>query len=275
MLHLIFHPYQRDTMSSTGAERVKGKIALITGAASGIGFATSQMMASQGGLVILTDVDKSAGEKAAETIKNLGGTANFHTHDVTSEENWVSTIKFVENLYGKIDILVNNAGIGTAGSIEETTLQQWREIHAVNSEGPFLGCKYGLQLMKKNQSGGSIINVSSVAGIIGAPNLAAYCSSKASVRLLTKSVALHCAKKGYGIRCNSVHPSYTDTPMVDGMVKSHKAPDRYRSALINASPMGRLGDVNDIAAAILYLACDDSKFTTGSELVIDGGLTAT
>ena len=262
-------------MSGAGTSRIEGKIALITGAASGIGLATSQMMAAQGGSIILTDINNETGEAAAKAINSCGGSATFKNHDVTSENDWLSVINYAETLHGRIDILVNNAGVGTMGSIEETTLDQWRAIHSVNSEGPFLGCKYGLTLMKKNRTGGSIINVSGVAGIIGAPNLAAYCSSKASVRLLTKSVALHCARKGYGIRCNSVHPSYTDTPMVDEMVESHRSPERYKSALESASPMGRLGDVDDIAASILYLASDDAKFTTGSEIVVDGGLTAT
>ena len=262
-------------MSAAGTARIEGKIALITGAASGIGLATSHMMAAQGGSVILTDLNAEAGERAAHAISASGGIATFRQHDVTSEPDWISVAEFVETLHGRLDILVNNAGVGTTGSIEETTLDQWRAIHAVNSEGPFLGCKYALDLLKKNKTGGSIINVSSVAGIIGAPNLAAYCSSKASVRLLTKSVALHCARKAYGIRCNSVHPSYTDTPMVDEMVENHRTPDRYKSALESASPMGRLGDVEDIASAILYLASDDTKFTTGSEIVVDGGLTAT
>ena len=262
-------------MSAAGTARIEGKIALITGAASGIGLATSHMMAAQGGSVVLTDLNAEAGERAAHAISASGGTATFRQHDVTSEPDWISVAEFVETLHGRLDILVNNAGVGTTGSIEETTLDQWRAIHAVNSEGPFLGCKYALDLLKKNKTGGSSVNVSSVAGIIGAPNLAAYCSSKASVRLLTKSVALHCARKGYGIRCNSVHPSYTDTPMVDEMVENHRTPDRYKSALESASPMGRLGDAEDIASAILYLASDDTKFTTGSEIVVDGGLTAT
>ncbi len=262
-------------MSGTATGRIEGKIALITGAASGIGLATSQIMAVQGGSVILTDLNTKAGARAAQTINESGGTATFKNHDVTSENDWLSVLQFVEKTHGRLDILVNNAGVGTTGSIEETTLEQWRAIHSVNSEGPFLGCKYALDLLKKNKTGGSIINVSSVAGIIGAPNLAAYCSSKASVRyILSKSVALHCARKGYGIRCNSVHPSYTDTPMVDEMVDNHRTPDRYKSALESASPMGRLGTVEDIASAILYLASDEAKFTTGSEIVVDGGLTA-
>lgn len=262
-------------MSGAGSGRVSGKVALVTGAASGIGLATSRMLASQGAAVLLTDINGEAGDAAAREIREAGGTANFITHDVTSEDSWIAAIDAARTLHGRLDILVNNAGVGTGGSIEEATLEEWRQIHAVNADGPFLGCKHGIALMKQSGDGGSIVNISSVAGIIGAPQLAAYCASKGSVRLLTKSVALHCARKGYGIRCNSVHPSYTDTPMVDGMVEQHRAPDRYRTALEGASPMGRLGQADDIAGAVLYLASDDAKFTTGTEIIVDGGLTAT
>ena len=262
-------------MSGAGSGRIAGKVALVTGAASGIGLATSRMMASQGASVMLADINAEAGEAAAESIRADGRAAAFIAHDVTSEPSWIAAIEAVRGLHGRLDILVNNAGVGTGGSIEDATLEEWRQTHAVNADGPFLGCKHGIALMKESGDGGSIINVSSVAGIIGAPQLAAYCASKGSVRLLTKSVALHCARKGYGIRCNSVHPSYTDTPMVDGMVEQHRAPDRYRTALESASPMGRLGRPDDIAGAILYLASDDAKFTTGTEIIVDGGLTAT
>jgi 3(or 17)beta-hydroxysteroid dehydrogenase len=262
-------------MSGAGTGRLLGKIAMITGAASGIGLATTRMFVSQGAAVIMTDINAQAGEAAVGEVRSEGEAADFVAHDVTSEESWIAAIDTARQLHGRLDILVNNAGIGTGGSIEEATLEEWRQIHAVNADGPFLGCKHGIALMKESGDGGSIVNISSVAGIIGAPQLAAYCASKGSVRLLTKSVALHCARKGYGIRCNSVHPSYTDTPMVDGMVEQHRAPDRYRTALESASPMGRLGQAEDIAGAILYLASDDAKFTTGAEIVVDGGLTAT
>jgi 3(or 17)beta-hydroxysteroid dehydrogenase len=262
-------------MSGAGTGRLSGKIAMITGAASGIGLATTKMFTSQGAVVVMSDINAAAGENAADQIRENSGKVDFVTHDVTSEPSWLSAIDTVRRLHGRLDILVNNAGVGTGGSIEDATLEEWHQIHAVNADGPFLGCKHGIALMKESGDGGSIINISSVAGIIGAPQLAAYCASKGSVRLLTKSVALHCARKGYGIRCNSVHPSYTDTPMVDGMVGEHRSPDRYRQALEGASPMGRLGEADDIAGAILYLASDDSKFTTGAEIVVDGGLTAT
>lgn len=262
-------------MSGAGTSRLSGKIAMITGAASGIGLATTRMFVSQGASVVMTDISAEAGAAAAGEIRDNGGSVDFVAHDVTSEASWIAAIGAARELHGRLDILVNNAGVGTGGSIEDATLEEWRQVHAVNADGPFLGCKHGIALMKESGDGGSIVNISSVAGIIGAPQLAAYCASKGSVRLLTKSVALHCARKGYGIRCNSVHPSYTDTPMVDGMVDQHHSPDRYRAALQGASPVGRLGHPDDIAGAILYLASDDAKFTTGAELVVDGGLTAT
>jgi NAD(P)-dependent dehydrogenase (short-subunit alcohol dehydrogenase family) len=262
-------------MSGAGSGRLTGKIALVTGAASGIGLATTRMFISQGAAVVMSDINAEAGEAEAKRLRGSGGLVIFVAHDVTSEPSWVAAIQAVRTAHGRLDILVNNAGVGTGGSIEDATLEEWRQIHAVNADGPFLGCKHGIALMKQSGDGGSIVNISSVAGIIGAPQLAAYCASKGSVRLLTKSVALHCARKGYGIRCNSVHPSYTDTPMVNGMVEQHRAPDRYRAALEGASPMGRLGQADDVAGAILYLASDDAKFTTGAEIVVDGGLTAT
>ncbi len=262
-------------MAGAGRDRVAGKVALVTGAASGIGLAASRMLALQGAAVVLADIAAGAGEAAARALRDEGRDAAFVELDVTSEEGWIAAVAAVREAHGRLDILVNNAGVGTGGTVEETTLEEWRRVHAVNADGPFLGCKHAIPLMRESGDGGSIVNVSSVAGIIGAPQLAAYCASKGSVRLLTKSTALHCARKGYGIRCNSVHPSYTDTPMVAGMVAQHRAPDRYRAALEGASPTGRLGRPDDVAAAILYLASDDSAFVTGAEVVVDGGLTAT
>jgi len=258
--------------SSERAGRVEGKVILVTGAARGTGEQTARILVDEGARVVIADVQDELGQQVAA---DLGESAHYLRLDVTSEESWIAVMDAARRLHGRLDILVNNAGVGTGGSIEEATLEEWRHTHAVNADGPFLGCKHGIVLMKESGDGGSIVNVSSVAGIIGAPQLAAYCASKGSVRLLTKSVALHCARKGYGIRCNSVHPSYTDTPMVDGMVDQHHSPDRYRAALEGASPVGRLGHPDDIAGAILYLASDDAKFTTGAELVVDGGLTAT
>jgi len=174
-------------------------------------------------------------------------------------------------------VLVNNAGTGGAGgSIEEAGVDDWDRVMDINGKGVFLGCKYGVAAMKANAApaGGSIINMSSIAGLVGAPPIPIYSASKGAVRLLTKSVALHCARKGYGIRCNSVHPSYTDTPMVDRMIDGHHDPDRLRRSIEAAAPLGRMGEPADVAGAALYLASDDSAFVTGIELTVDGGICA-
>jgi len=256
-------------------QRLSDKTALVTGAASGIGRAVAERLASEGARVAVADFNRDAGIAAADAI---GDAALFVDLDVTSEESWQAAMAAVRDAFEGLDILVNSAGIIDLKSIEDTSLAEWRRVMAVNLDGTFLGCRFGVQAMKGSGGdggGGSIVNMSSVSGLVGGANLAAYNASKGAVRLLTKSVALHCARKGYGIRCNSVHPSYTDTPMVDGMVEQHHSPDRYRAALEGASPVGRLGHPDDIAGAILYLASDDAKFTTGAELVVDGGLTAT
>jgi 3(or 17)beta-hydroxysteroid dehydrogenase len=176
-------------------------------------------------------------------------------------------------VFGHLDTLVNNAGIGTRGTVETTTLAEWRRIHAVNLDGPFLGSKHAIPLIAK-AGGGAIINISSVAGLIGARDSAAYCASKGGLRLLTKSVALHCAHRRNGVRCNSIHPVYTDTPMVDQMVKAARDPEQMRAALAAMIPLGRLGTPDELAAMAVYLASDEARFVTGAEFVFDGGYTA-
>lgn len=260
---------------AAGQNRVAGKIALVTGAASGIGRAIARELAEQGATVLVADIDENTALAVVAEIVDAGGSAEAVALDVTEEDQWVDAVDGAVERHGRLDILVNNAGIGGGdSSIEEMTVQNWRRIQEVNSEGVMLGCKHGVRAMKAT-GGGSIVNMSSIAGIVGAPQLSAYCASKGAVRMLTKSVALHCARKGYGIRCNSVHPSYTDTPMVDRMVAAHHDPERLRTALTSASPLGRMGAPADVAGAVLYLASDDAAFVTGSELVVDGGVTAT
>ena len=175
--------------------------------------------------------------------------------------------------FGRLDILVNSAGIALKGNIETATLADFRRTEAVNVEGVFLGCREAIRVMKGN-GGGSIVNLSSVAGIIGDAQSAAYCASKGAVRLLTKSAALYCGRSGYNIRLNSVHPSFADTPMVQELIASSKNPERVREGLMRAAPLGRMGRPEEVANAILYLASDESSFTTGIELMVDGGLTA-
>jgi 3(or 17)beta-hydroxysteroid dehydrogenase len=198
--------------------------------------------------------------------------AAIHRLDVTRESDWIAVTDATVRDLGRIDIVVNSAGISLLKDIETTTLDEWRRLMAVNLDGTFLGCKHAVRVMKDH--GGSIVNMSSVAGIIGTSHLAAYGASKGGVRLLTKSVALHCARKGYNIRCNSVHPSFADTPMLQGMVNAARNPDKLASSFAAAAPLGRVAQPIEIARTILFLASDESSFTTGAEFVVDGGLTA-
>ncbi len=252
-------------MSTTG--RVAGKIALITGGASGIGRAAAERLAAEGATVIVTDRD---GPGAAAVAAALGAPHAAATLDVTDEAGWAAVVGEVVARHGRLDVLVNSAGIGRHGDIESTTLADFRLMYRVNVEGTFLGCRAAVGAMKAH--GGAIINLSSVAGLIGVPDLAGYCASKGAVRLLTKSVALHCAKQGYRVRCNSLHPSFVDTPMVDAMAAAMG--EGGRQQLARAAPLGRLGHVDDVTAAVLFLASDETAFVTGVELPIDGGLTA-
>jgi NAD(P)-dependent dehydrogenase (short-subunit alcohol dehydrogenase family) len=250
--------------------RVDGKVALITGGASGIGLATARLFLDEGAKLVLTDRDKSAVEAA---LAALGNAAGFHLLDVTREDDWIAATDAAVAEFGRLDILVNSAGVALLRDIETTTLDAWRALMAVNLDGTFLGCKHAVRVMKE-RGGGSIVNMSSVAGLIGSGNLAAYSASKGGVRLLTKSVALHCARKGYNIRCNSVHPSFVETPMLRAMIAAGRDPAKMEANYTGAAPLGRLAQPIEVARAILFLASDESAFTTGAELVVDGGLTA-
>ena len=250
--------------------RVKDKVALIAGGASGIGLATAKLLADEGAKVVLADRDEAA---AISAVATLARRASFHRLDVTREDQWVAVTDAVAREFGRIDIVVNSAGVALFKDIEATTLDEWRDLMAINLDGTFLGCKHAVRVMK-DRGGGSIVNMSSVAGLIGSGNLAAYSASKGGVRLLTKSVALHCARKGYNIRCNSVHPSFVETPMLRSMIASARNPQKLEANFIAAAPLGRLAQPIDIARTILFLASDESAFTTGAELVVDGGLTA-
>ena len=243
--------------------RVQDKVALITGGASGIGFVTAQLFADEGAKVVLTDLRTPQSSSAAAT----------HKLDVTSEREWIAVTDATLRDFGKLDIVVNSAGVALLRDFEATTLDEWRQLMAVNLDGTFLGCKHAVRAMK-DRGGGSIVNMSSAAGIIGSSHLAAYSASKGGVRLLTKSVALHCARKGYNIRCNSVHPSFADTPMLQGMVDAARNPEKLASSFAAAAPLGRIAQPIEIARTILFLASDESSFTTGAEFVVDGGLTA-
>lgn len=250
--------------------RVAGKVAIVTGAANGIGKATAILLAKEGAKVVVADLQEEAGQNTVAEIKAAGGEALFVKLNVTQEADWQNAIAAAEQTFGKLDVAVNNAGIAYDGTVESTSLEDWQRVQSINLNSVFLGTKYAVEAMKK-AGGGSIINLSSIEGLIGDPTLAAYNASKGGVRLFTKSAALHCAKSGYKIRVNSVHPGYIWTPMVQGLTKDTA---EARQKLVDLHPIGHLGEPNDIAYGILYLASDESKFMTGSELVIDGGYTA-
>jgi 3(or 17)beta-hydroxysteroid dehydrogenase len=250
--------------------RLEGKAAFITGGASGLGRAMAVAFAAEGASVAIADIDRRRGREVAEAI---GKNALFLEHDVTSEAQWIANLAEAMGHFGRIDTLVNNAGIGVRGNVETTSLADWRRVNAVNLDGPFLGCKHAIPLIAK-AGGGAIINISSVAGLIGARDSAAYCASKGGVRLLTKSVALHCAHRRNGVRCNSIHPVYTDTPMVEQMLAESRQPEKMLDAMKAMIPLGRLGTPEELAAMAVYLVSDEARFVTGAEFVFDGGYTA-
>jgi NAD(P)-dependent dehydrogenase (short-subunit alcohol dehydrogenase family) len=249
--------------------RVQDKIAVVTGAASGIGLATARLLIEEGARVVLADIAAEPGHRAAA---ELGPRAIFRLLDVTREDQWIKALDATMREQGRVDILVNNAGIAMLKDIEATTLEDWRQTMDVNLDGVFLGCKHAVRVMKET-GGGAIVNLSSIAGIVGY-HLAAYCASKGGVRLLTKSVALHCARRKYNIRCNSVHPSFADTPMVQSTIAAARDPDKMRANIEAAAPLGRLAQPVEVARTILFLASDEAAFTTGAEFVVDGGATA-
>jgi len=253
--------------------RLQGKVALVTGAGSGIGAATARRFAEEGALVVLTDIDAAAAAAVAAAITAAGGRAEAHHQDVTDESAWAATVAGIVERHGRLDVLVNNAGIVITGNAESSTLEDWRRTQAVNGESVFLGTRAAIAVMK--HTGGSIINISSIEGMVGEQNATAYNYSKGGVRIFTKSAALHCAAQGYRIRVNSVHPGYILTPMVENAIASMPAANvqEFQARLLGEIPLGTVGEPVDIANGCLFLASDESKYMTGSELVIDGGYT--
>jgi 3(or 17)beta-hydroxysteroid dehydrogenase len=248
--------------------QLSGQVAIVTGGASGIGKAAVKLLAEDGATVIVADIQPGQ-----------PGPARFVQHDVTSVAAWKTLLADVLRREGRLDIMVNNAGIsGGLGNVENTTVEAWRKVEAINSEGVFLGCKYAIEGMKATSSGkptskGSIVNVSSIAGLIGSAGPTAYTASKGAVRLLTKSVALYCAEKKYDIRCNSVHPGGVDTAIFNPLWQAmgHEA----GKALIGTfHPIGRMAEPSELGQVILFLASDRSSFLTGTEIVADGAVTA-
>lgn len=246
--------------------RVEGKVVLVTGAGSGIGRATASLLAREGATVIASDVNEAGG---AETVKQAGSRTRFVAHDTSKEADWKRVIDGVLTREGRLDGLVNNAGISGPfpSTFESETVEQWQRILAVNVQGVFLGCKYAVPAMRE-AGGGSIVNTSSLAAFLGTPKLAAYGASKGAVRQFTKTVAIDCAR--HKIRCNSVHPGIIQTPMGATVMPDEKARERS----IRSVPLRELGVPEDIAYGILYLISDESRFVTGAELVIDGGMNA-
>ncbi|QKE82646.1 glucose 1-dehydrogenase [Arthrobacter sp. NEB 688] len=256
-------------------ERVQGKVALITGGARGLGEATGRLFAQEGATVVLTDVLDGDGATVAEEIRAAGGKATYLHQDTTDEAAWTEVVDGIVAEHGRLDIVVNNAGIVVDATVEDTTLEDFRRVNAINNEAVFLGTREAIRVMKdQDPKGGSIVNISSIAGLVGIENLAAYNASKGAVRLFTKSAALHVAKAGYKIRVNSVHPSYTWTPMVQFLGDNTGDRQAFFEALSAVHPLGRPGEPMDIAWGVLYLASDEASWVTGSELVIDGGITA-
>jgi NAD(P)-dependent dehydrogenase (short-subunit alcohol dehydrogenase family) len=254
--------------------RVAGKIVLVTGAASGIGLASADACAREGAVVIITDVNSKEGEAQAQRLAADGLKAEFLQQDAASEADWRRVVDGILAQHGRLDVLVNNAGIAVIAPIEQETLEGWRRTQAVNMDGVFLGTREAIRAMKDGS--GSIVNISSIEGLVGDPLVPAYNASKGGVRILTKSVALYCAQQGYRIRVNSVHPGYVATPLVANAIGA-LPPDQAAALhqdLLGRIPMGRLGEPREIANVVLFLASDESSYMTGSELVVDGGYTA-
>jgi NAD(P)-dependent dehydrogenase (short-subunit alcohol dehydrogenase family) len=237
--------------------RLDGKVVLVTGAAGAIGSAITDAVVQHGGAAITSDLRREGVD---------------HALDVTSETDWARIIDAVERGAGRLDGLVNAAGIVAIGTVEDTDFATWRRVLAINLDGTFLGCKYAMPLLRR--AGGAIVNISSVSGLVGGHNLAAYNASKGGVRLLTKSMALHGARQKPPVRCNSVHPAFIEGPMADGMIAQFREPVRARERLSASVPLRRSGTPAEVAALCVYLLGDESAFVTGAEFVLDGGLTA-
>lgn len=258
------------------AGRVAGKQALITGAAGGLGEAMAWMLAREGAKVAVTDVNLDGARALAEAINaEVPGAAFAFAHDVTDEAEWVSVIDQAVKAMGGLSILVNNAGIGGEMNFVETdTLENWRRVQAVNIESIMLGCKHAMPHLRASAPA-SIINISSVAGLAAAPGMGAYNATKAAVWMYTKTIALEAAKGGWNVRCNSVHPVFIKTPILDPFIAMSGGDEaKAHERLSRGIPMKRIGEPDDVAYCVLYLAADESKFVTGTEFKIDGGMLA-
>lgn len=253
------------------AGRVSGKVVLLTGGAMGLGKAATKALMAEGATVIITDIDEAAGSATAAELA-----CEFLPQDVTDWDRWQEVIAEVEAKYGRLDVLVNNAAITVFGSIADISPADFKRCYTVDVDSIFMGCKAAIPLMaqtaKGSRGGGSIINFSSAAGNKVSPDLVAYNSAKAAVVTLTKSIALYCAREQNGVRVNSVQPGTILTPNVESVIAGTPNPDATRAAFSVAQPIGRMGEVDDIAHLVVYLASDESKFATGAPFIVDGGL---
>lgn len=254
--------------------RVSGKKAFITGGAQGLGAAFARLLADEGAKVCVTDINAAGAEKvAAEIDRKHPGAASFAAHDVTKPGDWDSALDRAARAMGGISVLVNNAGIGTWGNIETETYENWRRCFEIDVDSIFIGTKAAMPYLKKSTPA-SIVNISSVAGLIADGNMLSYNAAKAAVWMMSKSIALHCAKAGYDIRSNSVHPVFTRTPIVEPLIELGGGGPEGERKLARQIPLGRLGEPLDVAYAVLYLASDESRFVTAAEFKVDGGITA-
>lgn len=254
-------------------KRFENKTVLVTGAASGIGLVTAEQFALEGAQVVATDINREGLEKAFAGSDAKGMKIDIRYQDVTEKAGWDKIVDDIVNDYGHLDVLFNNAGSADFALCEDTTEEQWRSVNALNVDGVFFGMQSCIRVMK--EKGGSIVNMSSIAGIIGEPLLAAYCATKGAVRLMTKAVAIDCARQGYPIRINSIHPGWTETSLVKTLLTGlGKDGEAFAAKTVGNVPMARLGKPIEIARPVLFLASDDASFVTGAELVADGGYTA-
>ena len=254
--------------------RVDGKVCLITGGARGLGLAAAQCLLDAGAKVVITDLDVAEGQAAVRKLDPSGERVMFARHDVTSESDWAGVLDMAEQHFGAIDVLVNNAGIALLGTIETLSFADWRKTQAVNLDAVFLGTQQGIARMK--QRGGAIINVASIEGLLGEPIIVAYNASKAGVRLLTRAAAIHCAREGYPVRINALCPGFAETQLVAGAMGtlSPEEAEAFVGKTLARIPMGRFAQPAKIARAVVFLASDDASYMTGSDMVVDGGMTA-
>lgn len=255
--------------------RVQGKVCVITGGARGLGLAAAERLLQEGAKVLLTDLDTAAGEAEATRLSSAGHAVAFVQQDVTDEVQWPRVLQAAISRWGRVDVLVNNAGIASMGDIESISYASWKKTIAINLDAVFLGTQAAIAVMK-GQGSGSIINIASIEGLVGEPMIPAYNASKGGVRIFTRSAAIHCARKGYGIRINNICPGFAATQMVAGALASltPEHAQAFAGGTLQRIPLGRFAEPVEIAQAVLFLASDESSYMTGSDLVVDGGMTA-